>query len=459
MPTTPSTNKVSEATRQKVPLASSRLERTMPLWTWLIPVLSLALLVAAVVAGVGTWLAVLCGAALVGAVLVAVHHAEVVAHRLGEPLGTLVLALAVTAIETALILSMMLAGGEEMAVLPRDAIYAAVMIICNGVVGICVLLGGLAHREQTFRVEGAGAGLAALIVMSTLTLVLPVFTTSTPAGTYSSTQLAFVAVTSAALWADFIFIQTVRHRDYFTPVTDAANPNVHAEPPTTWKAWMSFGLLFLSLVAVVGLAKMLSPSIEDAVEAANAPRAVVGIVIATLVLLPETWAAVRAARADRLQSSMNSCYRLCACMHWSHRSRCGAGIDRSPATPSLGPAAQGHGIARADVPGQRCHSRHRSHLHDAGGSPSGGLCGIPVSRARALNSELLWNRATEEGAGGRTRQAEGGLSQGRASKRGDCGTGERRPVRINPAASVPRLGGRRLPHLGDPEGTSKDLWK
>ena len=277
----------------------------MPLWTWLIPVLSLALLVAAVVAGVGTWLAMLCGAALVGAVLVAVHHAEVVAHRLGEPLGTLVLALAVTAIETALILSMMLAGGADMAALPRDAIYAAVMIICNGVVGICVLLGGLAHREQTFRVEGAGAGLAALIVMSTLTLVLPVFTTSTPAGTYSSTQLAFVAVTSAALWADFIFIQTVRHRDYFTPVTDAANPNVHAEPPTTWKAWMSFGLLFLSLVAVVGLAKMLSPSIEGAVEAANAPRAVVGIVIATLVLLPETWAAVRAARADRLQSSMN----------------------------------------------------------------------------------------------------------------------------------------------------------
>ena len=277
----------------------------MPLWTWLIPVLSLALLVAAVVAGVGMLLAMLCGAALVGAVIVAVHHAEVVAHRLGEPLGTLVLALAVTAIETALILSMMLAGGDDMAALPRDAIYAAVMIICNGVVGICVLLGGLAHREQTFRVEGAGAGLAALIVMSTLTLVLPVFTTSTPAGTYSSTQLGFVAVTSAALWADFIFIQTVRHRDYFTPVTDAANPNVHAEPPTAWKAWMSFGLLFLSLVAVVGLAKMLSPSIEGAVEAANAPRVVVGIVVATLVLLPETWAAVRAARADRLQSSMN----------------------------------------------------------------------------------------------------------------------------------------------------------
>lgn len=277
----------------------------MPFWAWLVPLLSLALLTAAVVAGVGTWLALVCGAALVGVVMVAVHHAEVVAHRLGEPLGTLVLALAVTAIETALILSMMVAGGEEMAALPRDTLYAAVMIICNGVVGICVLLGSLAHREQTFRVEGAGGGLAALIVMSTLTLVLPVLTTSTPGGTYSNMQLAFVAVTSAALWAIFIFIQTVRHRDYFIPVTDAANPEAHAEPPAARAAWLSFGLLVLSLVVVVGLAKMLSPSIEHAVKAANAPEAMVGIVIAMLVLLPETWAAVRAARANRLQSSMN----------------------------------------------------------------------------------------------------------------------------------------------------------
>jgi Ca2+:H+ antiporter len=275
------------------------------MWTWLIPVLSLALVVAAVIAGVGTLLGILCGAALVAAVIVAVHHAEIVAHRVGEPLGTLVLALAVTAIETALILSMMIAGGPDMAALPRDSIYAAVMIICTGVVGICILLGGLAHREQTFRVEGAGPGLAALIVMSTLTLVLPVFTTSTPGGTYSRSQLAFVAVSSAVLWAIFIFIQTVRHRDYFIPVTDAGDPDVHATPPSAGMAWVSFGLLLLSLVAVVGLAKMLSPAIEHAVEAANAPRAVVGIVIAALVLLPETWAAVRAARADRLQSSMN----------------------------------------------------------------------------------------------------------------------------------------------------------
>jgi Ca2+:H+ antiporter len=267
---------------------------------------ALVVFVVALVAGVGPWVAVLCGAALIGAVLVAVHHAEVVAHRVGEPLGTLVLALAVTAIETALILSMMLAGGEEMAVLPRDSIYAAVMIICNGVVGLCILLGGLAYREQTFRVEGAGAGLAALIVMSAMTLVLPVFTTTTPAfGTYSRAQLAFVAVTSAALWAIFIFVQTMRHRDYFIPATDATNPDAHAHPPTARAAWLSFGLLLVSLVAVVGLAKTLSPTIEHAVEVADAPRSVVGIVIAALVLLPETWAAARAARANRLQTSMN----------------------------------------------------------------------------------------------------------------------------------------------------------
>jgi Ca2+:H+ antiporter len=277
----------------------------MPLWTWLVPALSVGLLAAALAAGAGALLAALCGVALIGTVVAAVHHAEVVAHRVGEPLGTLVLALAVTVIEAALILSVMISAGAQSAALTRDTIYAAVMIICNGVVGLCVLVGGLAHHEQTFRVEGAGGGLAALIVMATLTLVLPVFTTSTPTGTYSGAQLAFLAVASAALWAIFIFVQTVRHRDYFIPETEAAGPEAHAEPPSSREAWLSFGLLLVSLVAIVGLAKVLSPAIERAVDAAGAPRAVVGIVIAALVLMPEGWAAVRAARANRLQSSMN----------------------------------------------------------------------------------------------------------------------------------------------------------
>ncbi|HEY2413686.1 MAG TPA: hypothetical protein VGI40_15660 [Pirellulaceae bacterium] len=278
----------------------------MRVWLWLVPVLALALLMVALIVDAKTWLlAGPCGVALIGAVLVGVHHAEVVAHRVGEPLGTLVLALSVTAIEAALILSLMFAGGHDTADLPRDAIYAAVMIICTGVVGLSVLLGGLAHHEQSFRVEGVGAGLAALIVMAVLTLVLPAFTTTPPAGTYNGPQLAFVAVTSAVLWAIFTFVQTVRHRDYFIPATGASNLDVHAEPPTARAAWTSFGLLLISLVSVVGLAEVLSPAIEHAVEAAEAPRAVVGIIIAALVLLPETIAAVRAARADRLQTSIN----------------------------------------------------------------------------------------------------------------------------------------------------------
>ncbi len=277
----------------------------MPFWTFLVPLLAFGLFVVSLLLGVGPWLAVLCSISLGAAVLVAVHHAEVVAHRLGEPFGTLVLALAVTAIEVALILSMVVAGGKDLAVLPRDTIYATVMIICTGVIGICVLAGGLAHREQTFRVEGAGAGLAALIVMAVMTLVLPVFTTTTSGGTYSSSQLIFVAATSALLWSIFVFVQTVRHRDYFMPAANASDPEAHAPPPTTTQAWASFGWLLLSLVSVVGLAKMLSPTIERAIEVVDAPRAVVGIIIASLVLLPETWAAFRAARANRLQTSMN----------------------------------------------------------------------------------------------------------------------------------------------------------
>src|ERR1044071_5433615 len=169
------------------------MKATMPLWTWLVPVLALGGFALAPVLGAGPWLTLVRGVGLAGAVFVAVHHEEVVAHRVGEPFGTLLLALAVTAIEAALILSMMVAGGAEMAVLPRDSIYAAVMIICTGVVGLCILLGGLAHREQSFRVEGAGAGLAALMVMAALVLVLPTFTTTTPLGTLSKSQGVFVA--------------------------------------------------------------------------------------------------------------------------------------------------------------------------------------------------------------------------------------------------------------------------
>jgi len=274
-------------------------------WTTLLPGAGIVLLAAGIALGVGPVLAAICGIVLIGVVAAAVHHAEVVAHRVGEPFGTLVLAVAVTVIEASLILSVMLAGGPDAATLPRDTIYAAIMIICGGVIGTCVLVGGIVHHEQAFRAEGANAGLAALIAMAAMSLVMPDFTTTTGWGTYSQGQLAFAAVTSTALWAVFVFVQTVRHRDYFLPRLDPANAEVHAAPPTNRQALASFGMLLASLVAVVGLAKILSPTIERALLASGAPKAVLGIVIATLVLLPEGWAAVRAAHANRLQTSMN----------------------------------------------------------------------------------------------------------------------------------------------------------
>ena len=277
----------------------------MPYWGWAVPAAAFALLIVALLLPGGALLGFACAAALIGAVFVAVHHAEVVAHKLGEPFGTLVLAIAVTIIEVALILSMMLAGGPETAVLPRDTIFSAVMIICNGVVGICLLLGALRHYEQLFRLESANAGLATLIALATLSLVLPSFTISAPGPVYTPAQLAFAGVASLVLWGTFVFVQTVRHRDYFLPTGNAADEDVHAQPPSARQAWASFALLLVSLMAVVGLAKVLSPAIERAVAAAGAPKATIGIAIALLVLLPETWAAVRAAYANRLQSSIN----------------------------------------------------------------------------------------------------------------------------------------------------------
>jgi Ca2+:H+ antiporter len=277
----------------------------MKRWAIVVPLLAAAVLVAALVWSEHGVMLVACLGALVAAVVAAVHHAEVVAHRVGEPFGTLILALAVTVIEAALVLSMMLAGGENSAAVARDTIYSAVMIICNGVVGLCLLVGGLRHGEQAFRVEGTGSGLAALAALSTLVLVAPTLTTSAPGSAYTNSQLGFVALSSLALWLVFVFIQTVRNRDYFLPLDSREDETAHAAPPTLRATWVSVAFLIVSLVTVVGLAKALSPAIERIVQEAGAPTAVVGVVIAMIVLLPETWAAVRAARANRLQTSMN----------------------------------------------------------------------------------------------------------------------------------------------------------
>jgi Ca2+:H+ antiporter len=273
-----------------------------PFWTWATPLAGWLFLAGA---GIGGLFALVLAVGLAGTVLAAVHHAEVVAHRVGEPFGTLVLAVAVTVIEVALVVSLMVAGGDEAAALARDTIFAAVMIILNGIVGLCVLVGGLRHREQAFGVHGVSASLAALAALCVLTLVLPNHTTSAPGPFYSRGQLAFVSAVSVALYATFVLVQTVRHRDYFLPSGAVQDESVHAARPSGAVAGVAGALLLVALGAVVLLAKSLAPVVERAMAAVGAPQAAVGVVIAGLVLLPEGVAAVRAARANRLQTSLN----------------------------------------------------------------------------------------------------------------------------------------------------------
>src|SRR3974377_1975908 len=272
-----------------------------PWWAWGWPALAWSML--AVLAAAGST-ALVGGAVLIATVLSAVYHAEVVAHRTGEPFGTLVLAVAVTVIEVSLIVSVMIAAPGEKAGLARDTVFAAVMIVCNGIVGLCLLWGGARHREQGFQVQGASAALAVLAALTTLTLVLPSVAITVPGPWFSTSQLMFDGIVSLVLYGSFVFIQTVRHRDYFLPVKDD-EAETHAPPPTNTTAVLSAGLLLASLVAVVGLDKFLTPTVEFALARIDAPKSVVGIIIAGLVLLPEGLAAVRAAKANRLQTSLN----------------------------------------------------------------------------------------------------------------------------------------------------------
>lgn len=284
------------------------LRSTVPHWTGALPVLAVVLLALTWGRSLPAGLVALASCLLAGAVLAAVHHAEVIAHRVGEPFGSLVLAVAVTIIEVALIVTLMADGGDKSAALARDTVFAAVMITCNGIVGLCLLVGSLKRKVAVFNAEGTGAALATVATVAGLSLVLPTFTTTTPGPQFSTPQLVFAALAALILYGLFVTTQTVRHRDYFLPVTTAGeviDTEDHADPPSARAALFSLGLLALALIGVVGLAKAVSPTIESAVAAAGLPSSVVGIVIALLVLLPETIAAVRAARRDRVQTSLN----------------------------------------------------------------------------------------------------------------------------------------------------------
>ena len=276
----------------------------LPWWSLAAPVLSWVLYLVKP-ESVGNIYSFFLGFGLIAGVIAAVHHAEVIAHKVGEPFGTLILALAVTTIEVALIVSLMLAGGESTSTLARDTVFAAVMLILTGMVGLCLLIGGARYKEQVITKRGVDAALVTLTAITILTLVLPNYTTSAPGPFYTTAQLVFVAIISLILYLTFVLVQAVRHRDYFLPPGIESNEEIHSDPPNKATAFTSLLALFACLGAVVLIAKAISPVIEQAVDNIGAPKSLVGIIIAGIILLPEGTAAIQAARNNRLQNSIN----------------------------------------------------------------------------------------------------------------------------------------------------------
>jgi Ca2+:H+ antiporter len=283
----------------------------VPVWAWVAPLLGgglLALKFGHVIPADSSAVLALSSLFLGACVFAAVHHAEVLAIRLGEPFGSILLAVAVTVIEVALIISIMISGAEGSESVARDTVFAAVMIVLNGVIGLCLVLGGRRHFEQTFQLQGASAALAVVGTLAALTLILPNYTLAAAGPYYSTVQLVFVGVLSLALWGIFTFVQAIRHRDYFLEAPADLPENAPASAPGrpgNRLSLMSLGLLLVSLTAVVLLAKVLSYPLGRAVAAAGLPQAFVGVVIAAIVLLPEGMAAAASALRNRLQNSIN----------------------------------------------------------------------------------------------------------------------------------------------------------
>jgi Ca2+:H+ antiporter len=247
------------------------------------------------------WVLPLAVAALVLMVLGAVHHAEVLAARVGEPFGALLLALSVTVIEVSIIVSLMLTIGEGASVLARNTVFAAIMIILTGMTGVTLLIGGLKFREQEFSTQGVTELLTVLVAISVLTLVLPNFTSAMPGPYYSNSQLVFVAVITLALYGSLLFVQNFRHKDHFV----GAQVGERTLRPTRRSTILSAVLLPVHLGAVVLLAESMAPDLDTFIDAIGAPVALSGIIIACVVLLPEGISAVRAAGANELQRSLN----------------------------------------------------------------------------------------------------------------------------------------------------------
>jgi Ca2+:H+ antiporter len=278
--------------------------RDIPRWTLVAPLIGGAI-AAGAAAGLGGYYAILVGLGLCAGVFAAIHHAEVVAHRVGEPYGTLVLAMSVTLLEVSLVGSVMLAGHGESAALARDTVFATVMIILNGIVGMSLLVGGLRHRAQEFSLDGVSAALVALAAITVMTLVFPNFTVTVPGPFYASSQLALVAIVSIVIYGAYIVTQTFVHRALFVENESSLGKDSVSGLPSTALTVTSTALLLLCLLVVVASAHTLAPVLEARVAGWGAPNAIVGVVIAALVLLPEGIAALRAARQNRLQTSLN----------------------------------------------------------------------------------------------------------------------------------------------------------
>jgi len=271
-------------------------------WTTVIPVLAWALLFSGLIQ-VGGFYQILACLLLILSVMSAVHHSEIIAYRVGEPYGTIILAVAVTVIEVSIIISLMLSGGTEAAALARDTVYSATMLILNGIVGLCLFIGGYKFREQIFSKNAATIALVSLVAIIVLTLVFPSYTTSMEGPYYSTPQLIFVSISCLIIYACFLIAQTSRHREYFVSSDDSKN--VRAVNISNIVLTTSLVFLFISLSIVVLLAKTLSPTIEHIVVSNGLPKALVGVIIAAVILLPEAIAAVVAAKNNKLQTSLN----------------------------------------------------------------------------------------------------------------------------------------------------------
>lgn len=272
-------------------------------WTTSIPLLACILYLSGLLDN-SIFFQAIAGVLLIFCVISAVHHSEIIAHRVGEPYGTIILAVSITIIEVAIIVSLMTTGGSEYAAFARNTVYAAVMLILNGIVGLCLFIGGLKFHTQTFSPHSVKIALVALVSIVVFTMILPSFTNSKAGPYYTETQLFFLIFACLAIYTSFISAQTGRHREYFV-TDDTESDEGEKNHVSNTSLIISLVFLLVSLIIVVLLAKTLSHPIEELLVSQGLPKSLVGIIVAAIILLPEGIAAVSAARNNKLQTSLN----------------------------------------------------------------------------------------------------------------------------------------------------------